>query len=155
MIITFVVGCQQRSGWPILQNMSVIERKALCVCAVYHCFFSFFCLCFCGLSCHGVSGGGWGGEYFANRSVIEHKRVTCFALCFFPVFFWFVFLWSLLSRGFGGVGGAGYFANMSVIEHKRVTCFALAIWKELKKYVPTSINNKPQVLNVYVRQFQW
>ena len=30
-----------------------------------------------------------------------------------------------------------------------------AVWKELKKHVPTSINNQPQVLNVYVRQFQW
>ena len=30
-----------------------------------------------------------------------------------------------------------------------------AVWKELKKYVPTSINNEPPVLNVYVKQFQW
>ena len=68
--------------------------------------------------------------------------VICFALCFFFCFSFFlwsfckhvcdrtqtrymlcsVFLWSLLSLGFGGVG---YFANMSVIEHKRVTCCAL------------------------------
>ena len=53
-----------------------------------------------------------------------------FALCItvFFSFFWSVFLWSLLSRGFGwGVGGE-YFANRSVIEHKRVTCFALCFF---------------------------
>ena len=93
---------------------------------------------------------------FAKHVCDRKKSVICLryaSLWFF--LFLFVFLWSLLSRGFGwGVGGE-YFANMSVIEHKRVTCFAHAVWKELKKYVPTSINNKPQVLNVYVRQFQW
>ena len=93
------------------------------------CSFCFICYMFC-LFCHGVS-GGWGVGYFANMSVIEHKRVTCCALCFCGLschgvsggwggglfckhvcdrtqtryMLCSVFLWSLLSRGFGGGGG--------------------------------------------------
>ena len=52
-------------------------------------------------------GGGWG--HFANMSVIEHKRVTCFVL----FFFWSVFLIRGLScHGVsGGWGGVGVFCK--------------------------------------------
>ena len=94
-------------------------RCSFCfICYMFCAVFLFF-LSFCGLSCDGVSGGGWGGGvgYFANMSVIEHKRVTCCAVCFCGL---------SCDRVSGGrVGGVGYFANMSVIEHKRVTCCAV------------------------------
>ena len=99
--------------------------------------------------------------YFANMSVIEHKRVACCALCFCGLSCHGV------SGGRGGWGGStaerpqsGEF-NCREKLHSRgwvdihTGTTIDAVWKELKKYVPTSINNQPQVLNVYVRQFQW
>ena len=67
-------------------NMSEIEHKRvnmLCsgMSVIEHKRVTCFALCFCGLSCHGVS-GGWGVGYCANMSEIEHKHVTCCALCF-------------------------------------------------------------------------
>ena len=153
VIITFIVGCQQRRGWCILLKMSAIERKRVMFCAVYRCVFPFFWSVFLWSLLSQVSGGGGGVFCKQVCHIIEHQRVTCFALCFFPLLFGLCFC----GLSCHGVRGGGVFCKhvCDRTQTRYITCFAHAMWKELKKYVPTSINNKPQVLNVYVRQFQW